>query len=261
VASDVRDRSDEFRRLLAKETIRGEKIQPSTPFLHFESKGDMNFCKDFIHFWRKMGVFSEVPLKKHRFVFTRGKNKAIESHREALDEGVNVSTLVDMDHDIDEIALSNIKHIHSTKPACTLATLQFIKSDDELNKSHLINVIQDNGPFDDETCERIIMRTYEGTCRRLENGIWSTKKNSKEKPSLRIRKMKRALPNPINDHEIARSIAIERGHSKYEDPETKEDQTIYDIENRMKQQALNDPGLKLRNLLMIMFEDVKNPNI
>ena len=73
--------------------------------------------------------------------------------------------------------------------------------------------------------------------------------------------MKKALPYPINDHELARSIAVEQGHSKYKNPETKNDQTIYDIENRMKEQALNDPGQKLRKLLLAMFEDVKSAYI
>lgn len=163
-----------------------------------------------------------------------------------------------MDHDIDEVALSNIEHIHSTKPACTLATLQFVQSDDQLNKSHLINVIKDNGTFDDEACERIISRTFEGTYRRLKKGIYISKK---EMPMnilhKRKRKMERVLPNPINDHEFARSIAIEQGHSQYENPEVKEDEIIYDIEERVKKQALNDPGRKLRVLLMAMFQDIE----
>lgn len=261
MASNVRDRPDEFRRVLAKGIIRGEKISSTTHFLHFESKGDMFYCEKFIRFWKRMGEFSEVPLRKVQFVFTRKKSEAIMSHQEAQAEGVNVSTLVDMDYDIDGFALSKIELIHSTKPACTLATLQFVQSDDELNKNHLINVINDNGPFDDEACERIISRTYEGTYRRLEMGIFRSKKDTSESPHKRIKRMKKALPYPINDHELARSIAVEQGHSEYEKPETKEDRTIYDIEDRMKQQALNDPGSKLRNLLMIMFEDVKDPNI
>lgn len=257
MASNVRDRPDEFRRVLAKGTIRGKKISSTTPYMHFESVGDMLFCRDFINLWKKTGGFSEAPSNRHQLVFSRGKRKAIKSHCEALNEEINVSTLVDMDHDIDEIALSKIENIHSTKPACTLATLQFVQSDDELNKSHLINVIKDNGPFDNEACERIISRTFEGTYRRLEKGIWSSGKEFMEKPFKRINRMKRALPNPINDHEFARSIAIEQGHSQYENPEEKEDEIIYDIEDRVKKQALNDPGSKLRNLLMIMFEDVR----
>ncbi len=258
MASNVRDKSDEFRRVLAKGTIRGKKIPSTTPFLHFESKGDMFYCEKFIRFWKRMDEFSEVPLRKIQFVFTRTKSEAIMSHQEALAEGAKVSTLVDMDHDIDEIAFSNIEHIHSTKPACTLATLQFIQSDDELNKNHLINVINDNGPFDDEACERIISRTFEGTYRRLKKGIYT---NKKEMPMnilhKRRKKMERVLPNPINDHEFARSIAIEQGHSQYENPEVKEDEIIYDIEDRVKKQALNDPGRKLRVLLMAMFQDIE----
>lgn len=261
MASNVRDRPDEFRRILAKRTIRGKKISSTTPFLHFESKGDMFYCEKFIRFWKKMNEFSEVPLRKVQFVFTSKKSEAIMSHQEALAEGVNVSTLVDMDYDIDGFALSKIEHIHSTKPACTLATLQFVQSDNELNKNHLINVIKDNGPFDDEACERVISRTYEGTYRRLEMGIFRNKKDSSENPHKTIRRMKKALPYPINDHELARSIAVEQGHSKYENPETKNDQTIYDIENRMKEQALNDPGQKLRKLLLAMYEDVKSAYI
>ncbi len=257
MASNVRDRSYEFCRVLAKDTIRGEKISSTTPFLHFESMGDSLFCGDFINLWKRTREFSEVPSNRHRLVFSRGKRKAIKSHCEALKEGVNVSTLVDMDHDIDEVALSNIEHIHSTKPACTLATLQFVQSDDQLNKSHLINVIKDNGTFDDEACERIISRTFEGTYRRLENGIWSSRKEFMEKPYKRIERMKRALPNPINDHEFARSIAIEQGHSQYKNPDVKEDEIIYAIEDRVKKQALNDPGRKLRVLLMAMFQDIE----
>ena len=258
MASNVRDRSDEFRRVLAKGTIRGKKIPSTTPFLHFESKGDMFYCEKFIRFWKRMDEFSEVPLRKVQFVFTRTKSEAIISHQEALAEGVKVSTLVDMDHDIDEIAFSNIEHIHSTKPACTLATLQFIQSDDELNKNHLINVINDNGPFDDEACERIISRTFEGTYRRLKKGIYTNKKEMPMNILQKTRKkMERVLPHPINDQEFARSIAIEQGHSQYENPEVKEDEIIYDIEDRVKNQALNDPGRKLRVLLMAMFQDIE----
>ena len=103
VTSNVRDRPDEFRRILAKGTIRGKKISSTTPFLHFESRGDMFYCEKFIRFWKRMGEFPEVPLRKVQFVFTRRKRKAIMSHQEALAEGVNVSTLVDMDYDIDEV--------------------------------------------------------------------------------------------------------------------------------------------------------------
>lgn len=261
MASNVQHRSDEFRRVLAKGAIRGKKISSSTPFLHFESKGDMLFCKKFLQFWKKMGEFTEVPSEKLQFVFTRKKTEAIISHCAALKEDVNVSSLVDMDYDIDEHALSNVDHIHSTKPACTLATLQFIQSDNELNKTHLINVIQDNGPFEDEACKRVISRTYEGTYHRLEKGIWSSQKEFTEKPYKRIKRMKKALPYPINDHELARSIAVEQGHSQYENPEVKDDEIIYDIEDRVKTQALNDPGYKLRNLLIVMFEDIKNDSL
>lgn len=255
MASNVNNRSFEFRRVLAKGTIRGKEISSNTPFLHFEAKSDMYFCKNFIHFWRKNNEFEDFYPKKHRFVFTEGKSEAIAQHQKVRQEGINVSTLVDMDHDVENRDLMEIEQIYSTKPACTLITIQFLKGETGVNKSYLIEVIRECGDFDEQACKRIRERTHKMTSERFQRGLFMQKNGSNKDVWKKLDRIKKNIPYPINDHALARSIAVEQGHEKYQNLNTPNDQTIWDIEDKITIKALNDPNCKLRQLLSKMLRE------
>lgn len=255
MGSNVNNRSYEFRRVLAKGTIRGKKISPSTPFLHFEAKSDMYFCRDFIHFWRKTNEFEDFDPMRHRFVFTKSKSQAIVQHQKARQEGINVSTLVDMDHDVENIALMGSEQIHSTKPACTLITIQFLKGETSVNERYLIEVIRECGGFDEQACKRIKKRTHKMTSERFEKAVFMQKNGSPKDVRRRLAEIKKKIPYPINDHALARSVAVEQGHEKYQKSDTPNDQIIWDIEHKIKLKALNDPNNKLRQLLSKMLRE------
>ena len=255
MASNVKNRLYEFRRVLAKGTIRGKKISSSTPFLHFEAKSDMHFCKKFIKFWRKANEFEDFNPKRHHFVFTKTKSDAIVLHQKARQEGINVSTLVDMDHDVENRDLMEIEQIHSTKPACTLITIQFLQGETDVNESYLIEVIREFGDFNEQACKRIKKRTHQMTSERFEKAVFMQKNGSNKDVWEKLAWIKKKNPYPINDHALARSIAVEQGHEKYQKSDTPHDQIIWDIEDKIKLKALNDPNNKLRQLLSKMLRE------
>ena len=199
-----------------------------------------------------MEVFGSTPIEDHEFVFTRTKTEAIKEHRLALKQKINVSTLVDMDHDVTSRRLRNLESIHSTKPACTLHTIQFLEREGSgLNRAHLIRIIREQGDFTDEECDQIIERAHKTTLSKLERPA-----SEEEKTELRDQ-----IPFPLNDHMLARSIAIGLGDIKYEDPRVGNDKFIYNIEDRIAAQSISDPNGRLRKLAVAMFEDVKSAYI
>lgn len=216
--------------------------------MHFESLGDSRFFKQFVRIWNETDVFGSTSIENHEFVFTRTKTEAIKEHRLALKQKINVSTLVDMDHDVTSRRLRNLESIHSTKPACTLHTIQFLESESSsLNRAHLIRIIREQGDFTDEQCDQIIERAHKATLSKLEGPA-----SEEEKTELR-----KQIPFPLNDHMLARSIAIGLGRIEYEDPRVGNDRFIYNIEDRIAAQSISDPNGRLRKLAVAMFEDVK----
>ena len=251
MASDIRTRSSELARVLARGVV-GERDVHVVPFLHFESLGDSQFFKQFTRLWNRMEAFGPIPLEDHEFVFTRTKSEAIKEHRIALRQKINISTLVDMDHDVTSRRFRDLKFIHSTKPACTLHTIQFLEGEsNSLNKAHLLLVIREQGDFTDVQCEKIIERAHITTLSKLEGPA-----SEEEKTVLR-----QQIDFPLNDHMLARSIAIELGRTEYEDIRVENDEYIYDIEYRIAARSRTDPNGRLRRLAMTMFEDVKNAYI
>lgn len=255
MASNVNNRSFEFRRVLAKGTIRGKKIPSNTAFLHFEAKSDMFFCEKFIRFWKKENEFEEFHPEKHRFVFTKTKSQAIAQHQKARQEGINVRTLVDMDHDVENRDFMGIEQILSTKPACTLITIQFLQGEADVNESYLMEVIRECGDFDKQACKRIRKRTHEMTSERFQRALFGQKNGSNKDVWEKLARIKKKIPYPINDHALARSIAVEQGHEKYQNLDTQDDETIWDIEEKITMKARNDPNCKLRQLLSKMLRE------
>ena len=77
-----------------------------TPFIHFESTSDAHWGRKFLTLWRnEKSWFEKINLSVDkinsvRTVYTKKKPNAIAAHTSALSAGLNVSTLVDMDHDV-----------------------------------------------------------------------------------------------------------------------------------------------------------------
>lgn len=247
MASDIRARSSELARVLARGVV-GERDVQNVPFLHFESLGDSQFFKRFTSLWNRTEAFGPMPLENHEFVFTRSKTEAIKQHRLALKQKISISTLVDMDHDVKNRRFRDLEFIHSTKPACTLHTIQFLEGEsNSLNKAHLLLVIGEQGDFTDLQCEQIIERAHKTTLSKLEGPA-----SEEERTVLREQ-----IPFPLNDHMLARSIAIGLGRTEYEDSRVENDEYIYDIEDGIAARSITDPNRRLRRLAMTMFEDVK----
>ena len=255
MASNVNYRASEFSRVLAKGTIRGKKIPSNTHFLHFEARSDMIFCEKFVHDWKKKNEFQQFSPKKHRFVFTKSKSQAIVQHQKARLEGINVHTLVDMDHDVENRDLMETEQIHSTKPACTLITIQFLKGEAGVNESYLMEVIRECGDFDEQACKRIRERTHKMTQERFQRALFMQKNGSNKDVWKKLNLIKEKIPYPINDHALARSIAVEQGHEKYQKSDTPHDKIIWDIEHKIELKARNDPNNKLRQLLNKMMRE------
>ena len=81
------------------------------------------------------------------------------------------------------------------------------------------------------------------------------KNGSKKDVFKRLAGIQKKVPYPINDHALARSIAVEQGQEKYQNLDTPADQTIWDIEEKITMKALNDPNCKLRQLLSKMLRE------
>jgi len=248
IASNAFDRVDKFKRIKAKSLFGGKPIRELS-FLHFEARNDLIFIKNFMHKWALAGEFDLKWIKQFNFVYTPKKSDAISQHKDALEMGLNVSTLVDMDYDFRDKTFNGINKIHSTKYACTLFTIQFIKDEKELDFEKLENVIQSISSMDGPACKRIIAQALENTSSRL----------NKWRPWIMDDFAKKKIYNPLNDHELAFAILEESGvkanTTKYQDdPNFME--KVYALEEKIRAHAMVDSNGLLRNLLKRMVNEI-----
>ena len=188
-----------MKRYLAKLKVHGgKKIIQS--ILHFESFNDARLMKNIISKNRKQFHHNKIV-----YMYTQKKKAAIKNHRLALETAHNITTLVDMDHDlrlrehlIEKGKPAKIPRLHSTKPACTLLTVPY-------------NI---NGKFNfDEFCkmtkripelskaeEEIIIQVNENAIKKTWERI--------AKGNIYARKMfeKKGITSPLNDHSVVEAI-------------------------------------------------------
>jgi len=248
----IEQKSLEFGRALAQ-TVMGKS---SEGFFHFEAYADCEWGRKFVKRWSASEAWlqdlesSQTDLDGIRFVFTETKSAAIEMHRRQRTAGQNVCTVVDMDHDARGKSLKEAgEGIASTFPACTLATLQFIEQENNgLNRTHLKDVIQRILPRLVEV-EDVIETAILGTKSRLEKGNAHYKNQFERK----------RISDPLNDHEIAKALAIADGQSKNEI----EKRVQKDFEEKLRAHAVVDKNERIRGLfgdLLRSLTSAKNGN-
>lgn len=248
IANNVFNRVNEFKRIKTKSILNGKPLNGQL-FLHFEARNDSLFMKSFLRVWSRNGAFDENLVKQIKFVYTPKKSNAISEHKDALEMGLNISTLVDMDHDIKEKSLKGLEKIHSTKYACTLFTMQFIDDKKNMDQEILLNVIQGITKLDDNKCNRIVKQALENTSIRL----------NKWRPYIMDDFAKRNITQPLNDHEVAFAILAEQGVKPTLQPYSKDTQfmqQMYGIEEKIRAYALIDQNGLVRRLLKNMLTDL-----
>ena len=89
------------RRIIATNSTNSD-YYPSIRTLNFEGKSDFFLIWDTIRLDKQLSKNIEYK----NLTFCNGKSKAIEMHLDALDLGFKISTLVDMDHDLEDMEIS-----------------------------------------------------------------------------------------------------------------------------------------------------------
>jgi hypothetical protein len=222
-----------MKRYLAKLKAHGAK-KTKESILHFESFNDAILMENIISKNRKQFHHNKIV-----YMYTQKKKAAIKNHRLALETDHNITTLVDMDHDlrlrehlIEKGKPAKIPRLHSTKPACTLLTVPY-------------NI---NGKFNfDEFCkmtkripelskaeEEIIIQVNENAIKKTWERI--------AKGNIHARKMfeKKGITSPLNDHSVVEAI-LEQCNT------TSKDKIKHNLEEfaRLDNETMSDLILKL----------------
>tara|TARA_Y100001954_G_C15729639_1_gene562553 strand:- start:23 stop:760 length:738 start_codon:yes stop_codon:yes gene_type:complete len=233
------ERPDYFPRILAKSAMGGSISTGERPtrFLLFESITDKNWSQNnFMKRWSKEIGFKRQETKAIEWVFAYNKDEAISCHKEAFDAGYRISTLVDMDSDTIGYKVKRVKKIHTTTPACTLWTMQFVDRNGNLIDDHLNAFIKSQLPSsDNSTISEIAKTTANLTMKRLLKGNRFAEQNFSNKGWMR----------PINDHSLCEAISGVLGEDK-----TKQ------VDLAIRASALEDKNGLIRDLFRKMFNDI-----
>lgn len=241
--NDLETRQSHLARRMAKATLTGTDFS-SVKFLHFESFWDMEFIRRFLQLWSKAGYYETKEIRNFDFVFTWGKSDAIKQHKQAIDENLKIVTLVDMDHDNRNSDFKTINGVFSTRFACTLTTIQFLKNNKNLDKNMLLHVVKEITKFDEQKCNIVINRALELTQERLKR--WTRWNVSEEFRNSKI-------IDPLNDHDLVQSIENELVSSGIGFKKRS-------VEDKIKLHANNDQNKKLRLLLSKMMNHLSTVN-
>lgn len=241
----LEERPDDFAR------VRGQIAmgRSEMPFIHFESTSDAHWSQKFLKLWRNHPIwFEKINLSKNKFnsvrpVYTKQKTKAIAAHNSAISDGLNVSTLVDMDHDVKDADIREAGDaMFSTFPACTLPTLQFLDDDGyRLNEEELLRVVKDIGQLDAATAQDAINHALKATKERLYRANNYCIK----------RFTKLGITNPLNDHELAAAILSASGKPTG-------DQERFKVEEMIRANSLQDRNLRAKELFGEMLSALFN---
>ena len=223
---------------MAKREMRGSISTGEGPsrFLLFESITEKNWAEhEFVKRWAKEDGFKLERMRGIRWAFVIGKRDAVRCHREAIKTGYTISTLVDMDHDIPGKDLKNAKQIHTTSPACTLWTIQFVDEKGSLSEVRLNEFIKSQCSFQNEAkISEIAENAANLTMKRLQRNNPLSEKKFQKKGWLK----------PINDHDLCDAIA-DGNKAK-----------MKTVARAMRASALEDEAGLIRDLFRKMFNDI-----
>jgi hypothetical protein len=242
----IEKRANHFDRRLAAAGLKRENLSEKV-FLHFESPNDMAFMSEFYELLRSKRRLEHTKENiLPEFVFTHSKIHAINAHKKAKSENINVSTLVDMDWDVKDKQIKQYVGIHSTRYACTLLTIQFLMGDKELDLKYLNKVLKSiEVNLKDSQCSKIRETSIQRTWKRIERARGYAGENFK----------KQKVNQPLNDHSLAESIYFEIYDC--EDENNLDKNIIKKYEKELKKTAMNDVNGKIEALLLKMLNDVR----
>jgi len=240
--NDLDNSLSNFSRRRAKAILTSEDLS-KIPFMHFESPTDRKFFQKI----SSQILTNNSKLSHCDFVYTHTKRYAIKEHRDALKNGLNVCTLVDMDHDVGGEMIGNTKKIHTTKYACTLYTMQFIKNEKELDKKHLKKIIKKIcSEKNDAKINSIIDNALTITEQSLVGG---------DKKAREILKQYE-LEEPLNDHALCEAIVENEWKGTDRQEAMKKTGLQKMFERYLQKQALNDRNGLIKHLLKRMLNDL-----
>lgn len=202
----------------------------------------MELMRGFFKILYRTGQLKDINFEiLPEFVFTHSKHDAIEEHREAIQNKMTISTLVDMDADHKNKKIRDIDSIHSTRYACTLLTVQFMEGMKGMNTDFLNEVIGKVSEFKPSQRDDIRQRAIDRTWERLLRSNRYAKDNFED----------RKLHTPLNDHSLAEAIAIEQ--YGVEEPSQRD---VRKVEKILQRTAIQDRNGMLQNLMRTMLQDL-----
>ena len=260
-----------LKRNIAKVRALGSK-PPSNPILHFEAYPAMQLIENFVEenqtILTAFGNLSNSLL----YNFTKKKSEAIEFHKHALEINMNISTLVDMDHDIKNRASrvakgspERIPRIHTTSPASTLLTSIYVDKRD--SEKDIFNESMRKFPSLALLSDTEILALKESaitkTWARFEKAI-----GPKMLESLRKDFQKKKLSSPINDHSLVETLMekiygheiVELNFKKVKQLSDKQKKEMEGIEQKLRYFFLKQPE-KVLILLSPLFEELNESYI
>ena len=206
-----------LKRNIAKVRALGSK-PPSSPILHFEAYPDMELIENFVE--QNQSILTTFGNLSNSLLynFTVKKTDAIKLHKLALDINMNISTLVDMDYDINQEKTIKVEgldeiitRVHSTFPSCVLETYVFY-DDTKLDDQRLIHFLRSFEQLkeaSEEDLSSIKDIAIEKTWKRLMNGYYMNhNKNRSDKKPVYLKKVfkKKKIKSPLNDHSLVETL-------------------------------------------------------
>lgn len=203
----------------------------------------MELMRGFFKILYRTGQLKDINFEiLPEFVFTHSKYDAIQEHREAIQNKMTISTLVDMDADHKDKKIRDIDSIHSTRYACTLLTVQFMEGMKGMNTDLLNEVIGKVSEFKPIQRDDIRQRAIDRTWERLLRSNKYAKDNFEDKK----------LHTPLNDHSLAEAIAIEQ--YGVEEPSQRD---VRKVEKILQRTAIQDRNGMLQKLMRRMLQDIR----
>ena len=236
-------------RVIARASLDNKKKEMH--LIHLEGSSDAKFFSEYIS-------VKQISVPRNtKCVYTAKKEEAIDEHKKALQKGINIVTIVDMDYDYDEKEISGIDNIFTTKCACTLLTMQFQESifrgilTESLSEENLFQFLDKYPGLDRKhTLNEVVKLTFE----RLNRGFNYEKKNKKDWKRQEKKLKEEGVVKPINDHDLVSYIS-----EKINPDASKDDIEKYkkEIERELISRALDDNNQSINWLMSKVLERLR----
>ena len=233
-----------LKRLIGKSKLQNqiEKIS----IIHLEGYTDAQFLSDYI------SRSGDSYPRDTRIAYSKGKTDAIAEHRNAIEQGYRIVTVVDMDYDFFEEEINGFDQIFTTKCACTLLTMQFQEAigkgilSEKLSEQSIYNFM-DN--YQDINKQQVLNEVVKLTFEKLNGGfnLREKKKTGKKGYYFRHEKLlkKNGIKHPINDHILVSVIA---NHVNPDATGQEAEKIRGDIEQELVKSALLDKNQSVHRL-------------